>query len=170
MEAPGPDPQKTPASYAEFPDEDGGGGWLKTAVQFFAIPMLIVILAVSIYLGVSLMVGGGPSTTADFVEMLKSDTVTRRWHAAQELAARLHGETPDEFKSEALITALCEALDKARLDFWHALQKTPDPSFRNQMTGLLRHMETSNKPSVKMLAEKLQAPRPRPRSRRIAAS
>jgi len=116
METPGDAPQKTPASYADFPNENGGGGWLKTAVQFFAIPMLIVILAVSVYLGVSLMIGSGPTTSADFVELLKSDTVTRRWHAATELVARLKDDVPDEFKTEAIINSLCEALTKARAE------------------------------------------------------
>lgn len=116
MESPGDAPQKTPASYADFPDENEGGGWLKTAVQFFAIPMLIVILAVSVYLGVNLMIGGGPTTSADFVELLKSDAVTRRWHAATELAARLKNEVPEEFKTPAMVKSLCEALAKARAE------------------------------------------------------
>jgi HEAT repeat protein len=116
MESQGADPKKTPASYADFSDAEEQGGWLKTAVQFFAIPMLIVILAVGVYLGVNLMLGGSPQTASDFVELLKSDTVTRRSQAAFELAMRLRDEVPEEFRSEAMVTSLCDALEKARAD------------------------------------------------------
>ncbi|MEM8885128.1 MAG: HEAT repeat domain-containing protein [Planctomycetota bacterium] len=116
MESKGPEPTKTPASYADFTDAEQSGGWLKTAVQFFAIPMLIVLLAVGVYLGVRMVVGGGATSSADFVEMLKSDTVTRRWHAAFELAARLKDDIPEEFRSQEMIDALCSALDKARTE------------------------------------------------------
>jgi len=116
MESQGADPKKTPASYADFSDAEEQGGWLKTAVQFFAIPMLIVILAVGVYLGVNLMIGGGPTNAADFAEMLKSDTVTRRWHAAFELQARLRDEVPAEFRTESMRIALESALEKARAE------------------------------------------------------
>jgi len=117
MESTGADPKKTPASYADFSDAEEQGGWLKTAVQFFAIPMLIVIVAVGIYLGVRMTVGGGPSTTADFVEMLQSDTVKRRWHAAMELQARVSAKGgAEEFRNEKVRIALESALKKARAE------------------------------------------------------
>jgi hypothetical protein len=116
MEVPPDDKHRTPASYADFSEEEEQGGWLKTAVQFFAIPMLIVVMAVGVYLGVSMMIGSGPSDVGDFVELLRSDTVTRRWHAAFELAARLRNDVPDEFKDEKLISALCDALERARAE------------------------------------------------------
>ena len=46
MEHPPDDTPRTPASYADFSEEEEQGGWLKTSVQFFAIPMLIVVMAV----------------------------------------------------------------------------------------------------------------------------
>ena len=82
MESPVEENPKSAASYADFSDEEQQGGWLKTSVQFFAIPMLIVVLAVGVYLGASMLLGTGPQTVSDFAELLRSDTVTRRWHAA----------------------------------------------------------------------------------------
>ncbi len=114
MDSPGEENPKTPASYADFSEEEEQGGWLKTTVQFFAIPMLIVVMSVGVYLGVSMMIGSGPQTVSDFAELLRSDTVTRRWHAAFELSARLKEGVPDEFHDDKLIGALCEALDRAR--------------------------------------------------------
>ena len=78
MESQGADPKKTPASYADFSDAEEQGGWLKTAVQFFAIPMLIVILAVGVYLGVRYLWGGGPKTAAEFVEVLSRQELRQR--------------------------------------------------------------------------------------------
>ena len=103
-----------PAAYAEFEDEQAGG-WLRTVVQFFAIPMLIVGLAVGLYLGIRLLVGGGPESARDFVALLQSDTINRRWQAAYELANRLSGpEVPEEFRDPALVKALTVALTRAR--------------------------------------------------------
>jgi len=114
MESHGADPRKTPASYADFSDAEEQGGWLKTAVQFFAIPMLIVVLAIGIYMGVRATFGGGPSTTAEFVEMLQSNTVKRRWHAAMELQARANSGGIGEFRNDSIRLALESALEKAR--------------------------------------------------------
>ena len=106
--------QPTPASYADFSDDEGGG-WLSTAVQFFAIPLLIVCVAVGLYLGISLMVGSGPETAADFVELLRSDTINRRWQAAYELADRLRNNRDiEQFHEPRLIKALNGALLRAR--------------------------------------------------------
>ena len=116
MESPVEENPKSAASYADFSDEEQQGGWLKTSVQFFAIPMLIVVLAVGVYLGASMLLGTGPQTVSDFAELLRSDTVTRRWHAAFELSARLKEEVPDEFHDEKLVAALCDALDRARME------------------------------------------------------
>jgi HEAT repeat protein len=103
-----------PSSYADFSDAEGGG-WAKTALQFFAIPLLIVLVAVGIYVGVRLMVGTGPQTAGDFVNLLQSDTINRRWQAAFELSARLgSGPVPDEFRDPRLVSALCAALEPAR--------------------------------------------------------
>lgn len=103
----------TPASYADFSDVQPGG-WLRTLVQFFAIPFLIVCVAVGLYVLISLMLGGGPETASDFVALLQSDTINRRTQAAYELAARLAGrEVPAEFRDPKLVSALCSALEKA---------------------------------------------------------
>jgi len=105
-----------PASYADFSDAEKGG-WLRTAVQFFAIPLLIVSVAVAIYVGANLMVGSGPTSAGDFVELLQSDTINRRWQAAFELARRLQGaEVPAEFRDPRLTTTLASALARARAD------------------------------------------------------
>ncbi len=105
-----------PASYADFSDAEKGG-WLRTAVQFFAIPLLIVSVAVAIWFGANLMVGSGPSSAADFVELLQSDTINRRWQAAFELARRLQGaEVPAEFRDPRLTATLGSALTRARAD------------------------------------------------------
>ncbi len=106
--------QSSPASYADFSDAREGG-WLRTLVQFFAIPFLIVCVAVGLYVGISLMVGSGADTAADFVVLLQSDTINRRTQAAYELAQRLAGkEIPEEFRDKKLVAALCGALEKAR--------------------------------------------------------
>ena len=108
--------QTSPASYADFSDAEGGG-WLRTAVQFFAIPLLIVCVAVGLYLGISLMVGTGPKSVGDFVELLQADTINRRWQAAYELATRLQGrEVPAEFRDPRLVRALGSALESARAE------------------------------------------------------
>ncbi len=106
--------QSSPASYADFSDAREGG-WLRTLVQFFAIPFMIVCVAVGLYVGINLILGSGPETAAEFVTLLQSDTINRRTQAAYELAQRLSGkEIPPEFRDEKLVTALCGALDKAR--------------------------------------------------------
>ena len=106
--------QAPPAAYADF-EEEPRGGWLRTLVQFFAIPLLIVLFAVGLYLGIRVLVGGGPETAADFVKLLRSDTINRRWQAAYELASRLQGETvPPEFRDPGLVKALGQALTDAR--------------------------------------------------------
>lgn len=114
MDSPTQDENRTPASYADFSTEEEAGGWLKTLVQFFAIPMLIVVMAVGLFFGVSLMIGSGPKSAADFAELLQSETVTRRWHAAFELSARLKDGVPDEFRDPKLVAALGQALERAR--------------------------------------------------------
>jgi len=106
----------TPASYADF-DAESGGGWLRTVVSFFAIPLLIVCVAVGLYLGITMMVGAGPSSASDFVELMQSDSINRRWQAAYELANRLRGrEVPAEFRSPAMVKALVGTLGKARAE------------------------------------------------------
>ncbi|MHC4547423.1 MAG: HEAT repeat domain-containing protein [Planctomycetota bacterium] len=108
--------RKPPASYADFEDEKSPG-WLRTGVQFFAIPFLIVCVAVAIYVGINMMVGAGPRDAGDFVELLQSDTINRRWQAAYELASRLStGEVPEEFRDPQLVSALCTALEKSRAE------------------------------------------------------
>jgi len=105
-----------PATYADFESEQPGG-WLRTLVQFFAIPLLIVCVAVGIYVGISLLIGTGPRTASDFVDLLRSDTINRRWQAAYELASRLQdGKVPAEFRDPALVEALCGALRQARAE------------------------------------------------------
>jgi len=116
MDSPTQDDNRTPASYADFSSEEEQGGWLKTLVQFFAIPMLIVVVAIGVFFGVSLAIGSGPKSAADFAELLKSDTVTRRWHAAFELSARLKDGVPDEFRDAKLVDALCTALENSRAE------------------------------------------------------
>jgi HEAT repeat protein len=104
----------TPASQARF-DEEAPQGLLRTALQFVAIPLLIVGVAIGLYVGLSLVFDTGPKSAADFVEYLRSDTINRRWQAAYELAARLGtGEVPDEFRNPDLVRELCRALTEAR--------------------------------------------------------
>lgn len=118
------DQPRPPSSYADFSDAEPPG-WLKTAIQFFAIPLLIVLVAVGIYVGVNLMVGAGPQNAADFVNLLQSDTINRRWQAAYELAARLGGsEIPAEFREPRLVQALGAALGRAREEEDPRLAKT----------------------------------------------
>ncbi len=108
--------QAPPAAYADFQDEPRSG-WLRTLVQFFAIPLLIVLFAVGLYLGIRVLVGGGPETAADFVALLRSDTINRRWQAAYELGMRLQADPiPAEFRDPALVGALGQALTDARAE------------------------------------------------------
>ncbi|MHC4958203.1 MAG: HEAT repeat domain-containing protein [Planctomycetota bacterium] len=89
---------------------------LRTLVQFFAIPFLIVCVAVGLMVTFTFLFGGGPETAADFVELLQSDTINRRTQAAYELAQRLSGGVPAEFRDPKLVSALGGALDKARAE------------------------------------------------------
>ncbi|MHC5042485.1 MAG: HEAT repeat domain-containing protein [Planctomycetota bacterium] len=108
--------QPPPASFADF-DDERPPGWVRTVVQFFAIPLFIVCVAVAIYLGINLMLGSGPKTAGDFVVLLQSDTINRRWQAAYELSSRLAGaEVPAEYSDPKLVDALCTALDKTKAD------------------------------------------------------
>ena len=108
--------QPPPASYADF-DDAREGGWVRTLVQFFAIPFLIVCVAITLYVGINLLLGSGPETAGDFVALLQSDTINRRTQAAYELARRLgSAEVPAEFRDPKLVKALCGALDKARAE------------------------------------------------------
>ena len=115
MTNPPGDQKPPPTSYAHF-EEEPPSGWLRTAVQFFAIPMLIVVVAVGLYVGVRWMVGAGPRDVADFVEVLQSETINRRYQAAYELADRLREEVPAEFQDPRLIDALCATLERARAE------------------------------------------------------
>jgi HEAT repeat protein len=103
----------TPASQARF-DEEAPQGFLRTALQFVAIPLLIVGVALGLYVGISLMVGSGPSTTADFVSMLQSDTINRRWQAAQEVVSRINKGDLDEFRKPEVLASLADTLEVAR--------------------------------------------------------
>jgi len=126
--------QPPPASYADF-DSDRPPGWVRTVVQFFAIPLFIVCVAVAIYLGISLMLGSGPKTAGDFVVLLQSDTINRRWQAAYELAARLGGaEVPPEFSDPKLVNALCAALENTRSD-------TEDPRLAELILRILARLQ-----------------------------
>lgn len=122
MTLPPPAQQPTPASYADFGTEPKAGA-LRTVVQFFAIPLLITCVAVGIFLGARMLFGDPPRTAADFVELLRQDTVNRRWQAAFEIAARIRQATvanggvlavPDEFRDPRLNAALRDALVAAR--------------------------------------------------------
>lgn len=118
--------QPSPASFADFTDAQEGG-WVRTLVQFFAIPFLIVCVAVGLYVGINLLLGSGPKTAADFVKLLQSDTINRRTQAAFELQQRIgHGEVPPEFRDPKLVKALCVALDKAR-------EEEQDPPYQAQV-------------------------------------
>jgi HEAT repeat protein len=117
MTNPDPETRPTPASYADFGGPDQGPAWLRTLIQFFAIPLLIVLVAVGIYIGVRLMVGSGPQTAAEFVQVLNSDTINRRFQAAFELSRRLAGpEIPSEFRDPQLVAALGRTLRDARAE------------------------------------------------------
>ncbi len=106
----------SPASYASFEEEEPRGGVLRTFVQFFAIPMLIVSIAVGLWMGVHWIAGSGPTDADDFVELLRSDTINRRWQAAYELANRLRDGVPEEFRQPRLLEALGSALTRARAE------------------------------------------------------
>lgn len=113
MDSPALDQKPSPASYADFSAEKSGV--LKTVLQFVAIPLLIVGVAVGGFLGISALVGGGPKTVLDFVDLLRSDTVNRRRQAAFELASRLAtGTVPEEFRDPRLVSALGAALEAER--------------------------------------------------------
>jgi len=103
-----------------------------------------VVMAVGVFFGVSLMIGSGPKTAADFAELLQSDTVTRRWHAAFELSARLKDGVPDDLRDPKLVTALCSALERAR-------QENQDPPQMAVTTLLLlgRIGDSSSIPAVR---------------------
>jgi hypothetical protein len=116
--------QPTPASYADFGAEPKAGP-LRTVVQFFAIPLLITCVAVGIFLGAQMLFGSPPRTAIDFVELLRQDTVNRRWQAAFEIAARIREATianggvlavPEEFRDPRLHAALRDALASARAE------------------------------------------------------
>jgi len=124
-----------PASYADFEDEKPLGP-LRVALQFIAIPLLIVGVAVGLYVGINLMVGTGPRSAKDFVQLLRSDTINRRWQAAYELADRLRGgEIPAEFRDPQLVSALCAALDQARRE------GEDPPRLACAVLGILRRLE-----------------------------
>lgn len=126
--------QPPPASFADFGDEQPPG-WVRTVVQFFAIPLFIVFVAVAIYLGINLMLGSGPKTAGDFVVLLQSDTINRRWQAAYELADRLSGaEVPPEFRDPKLVDSLCTALENTRTD-------TEDPRLAELILRILARLQ-----------------------------
>jgi len=143
-----PKQQPPPASYADF-DDERPPGWVRTAVQFFAIPLFIVFVAVAIYLGINLMLGSGPKSAGDFVVLLQSDTINRRWQAAFELSNRLSGaEVPAEFSDPKLVDALCAALVNTRTDsddprlaelILRILARLQDPRALPAVRGALDH-------------------------------
>ncbi len=103
-----------PASYAEFNDPPPAG-LLRTVVQFFAIPLLIVLVGVGLFVVVTMLFDTRPTTAMDYVRELRSDTINRRWQAAVELSNRLgDDEIPVEFRDPILIEALTQALADAR--------------------------------------------------------
>jgi HEAT repeat protein len=134
----------TPASHARF-EEEAPQGFLRAALQFVAIPLVIVGVAVGLYVGISLMVGTGPTTAADFVRVLQSDTIGRRWQAAYELANRISvGEVPAEFRDPQLLAALSETLAAARA------QEEDPPKLAVLVLGILRRLkEPSTLPAVR---------------------
>lgn len=134
----------TPASHARF-DEEAPQGFLRTALQFVAIPLVIVGVAVGLYVGISLIVGTGPTTAADFVRVLQSDTIGRRWQAAYELANRIStGEVPAEFRDPQLLNALSETLNAARA------QEEDPPKLAVLVLGILRRLkEPATLPAVR---------------------
>lgn len=134
----------TPASQARF-EEEPPQGFLRMALQFVAIPLVIVGVAVGLYVGINLMVGTGPTTAADFVRVLQSDTIGRRWQAAYELANRISvGEVPAEFRDPQLLNALGEALNAARA------QGEDPPKVAVLVLGILRRLkEPSTLPAVR---------------------
>jgi HEAT repeat protein len=144
--------QATPASYAHF-EEKPPQGILRTALQFVAIPLLIVCVAVGLYVGINLMVGTGPESASDFVRLLRSDTINRRWQAAFELSARLaQGDVPDEFKDPELVKALAATLDQARA------QGEDPPRLAILVLGLLRRLrDPAALPSVRAALDDPQA-------------
>jgi HEAT repeat protein len=134
----------TPASQARF-EEEAPQGFLRTALQFVAIPLVIVGVAVGLYIGISLIVGTGPTTASDFVRVLQSDTIGRRWQAAYELANRIStGDVPQEFRDPQLLNALSDTLRAAR-----AQQEEP-PKLAVLVLGILRRLrEPSTLPAVR---------------------
>lgn len=130
------DPQASPASHAEF-DEEPSGGPLQVVVQFVAIPLLIVSVAVGLFFGVRWLSGGSPMTVAEYVQLLRSDTINRRWQAAAALAHRLKQspEVPPEFRDPKLTSALAAALTDARS------QKEDPPRTAMLIIEIMRRLE-----------------------------
>ncbi|MFQ5843978.1 MAG: HEAT repeat domain-containing protein, partial [Planctomycetota bacterium] len=110
----------TPASYADFDDAPRSGP-LRTLVQFFAIPLLIVSVAIGIYVGIWSLVGGGPRSLADYARLMSSDTINRRWQAAMEVSRRIREavdrddrEVLQEAREEGFVRTLLAVLQTAR--------------------------------------------------------
>jgi HEAT repeat protein len=140
--------QATPASHARF-EEEAPHGVVRTALQFVAIPLIIVCVAVGLYVGINLMLGSGPKSSADFVRLLQSDTINRRWQAAFELSLRLaEDEVPAEFREPDLVNALSATLDKAR-----EVREDP-PRLAVLVLGILRRLkDPATLPSVRAAVE-----------------
>jgi HEAT repeat protein len=102
-------------------------------------------VAVGLYVGINLMVGTGPKTAADFVRVLQSDTIGRRWQAAYELANRISvGEVPAEFRDPQLVKALSDTLRAARE------QQEDPPKLAVLVLGILRRLkEPDSLPAVR---------------------
>ena len=151
----------TPASHARF-DEEAPQGFLRTALQFVAIPLVIVGVGVGLLIGFNLMVGGGPKTTSDFVRVLQSDTIGRRWQAALEIVNRINkGDVPAELRDPQLLNALSETLRAARE------QQEDPPKVAVLVLNILRRLkEPSTLPAVR---EALDDPHPWVRSHAVVA-
>lgn len=150
----------TPASQARF-DVEAPQGFLRTAVQFVAIPLLIVGVAVGLYVGASLMLGGGPTTAADFVRVLQSDTIRRRWQAGLEIVNRINGGEIDEFRDPEVLGALAQTLRLARAE------REDPPKMAMLVLGILARLkEPATLPAVR---DALHDPHPWVRSYAVAA-
>lgn len=108
---PGPTPDPAPGPGPEaLPDPGPDPSFARTLLQFFVIPMAVVAVGVSLFLGVAWMVSDD-TTAADYLQRLRSGGSREKRQAAFELANRIqHGE-PGEFA--ALGPELVDAFEEA---------------------------------------------------------
>ncbi len=164
-----PDHEASPASYADFEDTPKAGV-LQTVVQFFAIPMLIVSLAVGAFLGYQLLFGGGPQSLQDFAELMNSDSINRRWQAAMEVSTRIRRardegdeRTLAEARDERFVRSLLKVLADGR-------RRAPSPDAQRAAAQILLVLSWINSPhALESIRAAAQDPDPWIRAHAVSA-